>query len=172
MDLTDMAAKQLNHIGTVISEAVNILDASEMSINSILAVSLPRGATDAKAKRAAAKAAAQKIAQVRTAAMKTAFTHIRDNVTPSHRNLSMSSWARNFCDDEIRRIDHAINAGIASGQDANEITHSLIGSLEMNGKEGTTEVTRQKLLTLGKSIAKTRSPLDGLLEEDEADDET
>jgi hypothetical protein len=162
---------KFNHVGTVISEAVNILDASEMSINSILAVSLPRGAANGKANRKAAKTAAAKIAEVRTRSLQKAFIHIRDHVTPSHRNLTMASWARNFRDDDAKRIEHAITAGITSGHDANEITHAIIGSLEMNGKEGVTEVTRQKLLTLGKSIARTKSPLDDLLDDDEASDQ-
>lgn len=69
---------------------------------------------------------------------------------------SLASWAAAIIANDAERITKALKAGLTAGETNTEIAHRVIGSLDMNGVNGTTEQTRQLVLRLGKGFLQGR----------------
>ena len=81
--------------------------------------------------------------------------HPRDP-PPEFSGYSLAQWAAYFAADDAARIDGTIRAGVLSGQGAPEIARKVVGSANMNGIDGQTEITRRKIARLGVAEIKRR----------------
>ena len=73
---------------------------------------------------------------------------------PEFSGYSLAQWAAYFAADDAARIDGTIRAGVISGQSAPEIARKVVGSANMNGIDGQTEITRRKIARLGVAAIK------------------
>ena len=73
---------------------------------------------------------------------------------PEFSGYSLAQWAAYFAADDAARIDGTIRAGVLSGQGASEIARKVVGSANMNGIDGQTEITRRKIARLGVAAIK------------------
>jgi hypothetical protein len=64
--------------------------------------------------------------------------------------FTISEWAHFFSQQDRALIDNAIRSGVIAGIDNTEIARKVIGSLELNGIDGVTEITRQQIARLGR----------------------
>lgn len=62
---------------------------------------------------------------------------------------TLAEWASIISQNDIKRIDMAIRSGVVSGLDNTEIARKVVGSLQLRGIDGVTEVTRQEVARLG-----------------------
>lgn len=69
---------------------------------------------------------------------------------------SLAVWAKAIIAQDYARILSALNVGLSAGESNTEIAHRVVGSLDMNGTNGMTEVTRQHILSLGKGYLRRR----------------
>jgi hypothetical protein len=65
------------------------------------------------------------------------------------RGMTVAEWAHHFAQLDRARIDMAIRGGLIAGLDNTEIARKVVGSMELNGSDGVTEITRQGIARLG-----------------------
>ena len=76
---------------------------------------------------------------------------------PEFSGFSLAQWAAYFAADDAVRIDGAVRGGVLSGLGGPEIARKVVGSANMNGIDGQTEITRRKIARLG--VAEIRPPI-------------
>lgn len=64
--------------------------------------------------------------------------------------FSIAQWAHYFSTQDRGRIDAALRSGLVAGLDNTEIARKVIGSLQLLGIDGVTEITRQHIARLGR----------------------
>ncbi len=64
--------------------------------------------------------------------------------------MTISAWAKHFVEKDRALIDNTIRNGVMAGRDSTEIARQVIGSLQLNGVDGTTEIIRQQILKLAR----------------------
>jgi hypothetical protein len=64
--------------------------------------------------------------------------------------FSIAQWAHYFSNQDLARIDTAIRSGLIAGLDNTEIARKVIGSLQLLGIDGVTEITRRHITSLGR----------------------
>lgn len=74
--------------------------------------------------------------------------------TPTVLGRSYAQWAKILLADDLSRIDNAIRIGLTEGFDNAEIARKVVGSISLNGVDGTTEITRQRIARLGYAAIK------------------
>jgi len=76
---------------------------------------------------------------------------VRKPATPAMvAKLTVAQWAKHFADTDRKLIDNAIRSGLIGGLDNTEIARKVIGSLQLNGIDGATEITRQQIIRLAR----------------------
>ncbi len=75
---------------------------------------------------------------------------------PYIAGLSLPKWAASFARDDVNHIDNAVRSGVIGGLNNTEIARKVIGSMGLNGVDGVTEITRQKIARLGVMAIKKR----------------
>ena len=73
---------------------------------------------------------------------------------PEFSGYSLAQWAAYFAADDIARIDGAVRGGVLSGLNNAEIAAKVIGTTSLDGMDGQTEITRQRIARLGVSEIK------------------
>ena len=68
---------------------------------------------------------------------------------PEFSGFSFAQWAAYFAADDAVRIDGAVRGGVLSGLGGPEIARKVVGSANMNGIDGQTEITRRKIARPG-----------------------
>lgn len=63
---------------------------------------------------------------------------------------TLATWAAGIITADAERIETAVRAGLMAGESATDIAHRVVGSTQMKGSNGATELTRQAILRLGK----------------------
>lgn len=58
---------------------------------------------------------------------------------------SLAGWAIVLTQRDLARIDNAIRTGLISGLDSAQIARTVIGSADMRGVDGVTEITRKEI---------------------------
>lgn len=141
-------------------KAIIVIDASEIMVRDMIERELA-GKTGPSAehrpKRAleAVDALVAKIADVRVSAIQTAFRLLRDRFdNAAVLDISLAKWAAYFAQQDIKAIDAAIRAGLINGEDNTEIARKVVGSMALNGVDGVTEFTRNKIAHLGRAAIK------------------
>ena len=69
---------------------------------------------------------------------------------------SYAAHAARIARDDHNRIDKAIRVGLIGGLDSAEIARKVIGNANVNGNDGETEVTRQRVARLGLAAIRPR----------------
>lgn len=64
--------------------------------------------------------------------------------------MTVAEWAHYFSQMDRQRIDMAIRHGLISGLDNAEIARKVVGSLQLLGIDGVTEITRRHIAQLGR----------------------
>lgn len=57
----------------------------------------------------------------------------------------LKDWAKTMAADDIRRIQNAVQVGMAAGETTDNIVRRVIGTKAMNGADGVTEMTRKQV---------------------------
>ena len=73
---------------------------------------------------------------------------------PEFSGYSLAKWAAYFAADDIARIDGAVRGGVLSGLNNTAIAAKVIGTTSLDGMDGQTEITRQRIARLGVSKIK------------------
>lgn len=76
---------------------------------------------------------------------------------PEFSGYSLAQWAAYFAADDAARIDGAVRGGVLSGLDSTEIGRKVVGSTDLRGMDGQTEITRRKIARLGAAEIKARN---------------
>lgn len=139
--------------------AINMLDTSEIAIRDVIERELAgiAGTTGLRLGEAMDKAAktVRKVKRIRTRAIKQAFRYLRYELrNPKIKDRSLAQWAAAIADADAKRIDNAIRTGLIGGLDNTEIARNVIGSLQVRGVDGVTEITRQHVIRLGRAAIK------------------
>lgn len=151
MSATLPAVKQL----AVWGQAVNIIDTTEVPVRHLIETSLA-GITqlgDAMPLMRAHKIVnglMNKITAIRTAAFKKAFQAVHSKIgNVAIVGVSLDGWGVAILRADIISIRQAIQSGLASGLDNMEIARNVVGTMAMNGIDGATQYTRQRVVNLG-----------------------
>lgn len=141
-------------------KAIIVIDASEIMVRDLIERELAgKTGTAAEYRPATALASVDrlmvKIADIRVGAIKTAFRLLRDRFNNVMvLDTSLAKWAAYFAAIDLKAIDAAIRAGLISGEDNTEIARRVVGSMALNGVDGVTEYTRNKIAHLGRAAIK------------------
>lgn len=133
--------------------AVRALDASEVPVRAIIESDLMNvagvpGIRYGEAVRGI-HATLRKVAVVRVNAFKESFRTLRETAPKNDiGGVSYARWAKYFVNDEVGRIDTALKTGLMRGFDSLILARMVVGSAGVNGIDGVTEVTRQKIRNL------------------------
>lgn len=139
------------------AKAIMVLDKSEVLVRDLIERELAgktgsfADAFPTRAIRLANRLALQ-VKDVRDEALRTAFRLLRARLgNMPVLTVSFSAWAAYFSREDHRAISAAIQAGLSEGLDSTEIARRVVGSLAMNGVDGVTEYTRNKIAHLGRA---------------------
>jgi hypothetical protein len=144
---------------TVWNNAINILDQSEIAIRDVIERDLANkagldGLRVGETMTAATQTSAR-VSRIRARAIKKAFRYLRYELkNPKIKDRSLAQWAQAIATDDAKRIDNAIRIGLIGGLDNTEIARNVIGSLQLRGVDGVTEVTRQHVIRLGRAAVR------------------
>ncbi len=69
---------------------------------------------------------------------------------------TLDAWERMIAAHDARLIRSALSIGLTAGDDNTDIAHRVIGSRRLNGVDGVTEITRQRIRRLGAAMLKER----------------
>lgn len=140
--------------------AIAVLDKTEPKIRDMIENDLMdiAGINRAKVQEVilAGDACAKRVSVLRRKAIKLAFRYLREKL-PGGRALkiqgrTLAAWAKAIFETDKHLIDTAISIGLTGGEDNTDIPHRVIGSRRANGSDGTTEITRQHVIRLGRTM--------------------
>jgi hypothetical protein len=70
------------------------------------------------------------------------------------RGKSIAAWGAILARDEKKRIDTALRSGLVGGLNSTALARKVLGSAQIRGVDGVTEITRRKIALLGKAAIK------------------
>lgn len=157
-DAIKLSKRDLARAVAAWNTAIGLIDRTEPAIRDIIERGLMNVAgvnrTHYGDAMRAADAVMKLIRRVRVRAIKDAFRHLRDKLGGTVRGVSFAQLAAFFIEEDLARIDNAVRSGLIGGLDNTEIGRKVIGSMGINGIDGVTEVTRQRIAHLGRMSVK------------------
>jgi hypothetical protein len=144
---------------SVWNNAIAMLDRSEPAIRDVIERDLSNfaGLSGIKLGSAIRKGnkVSKKVCKIRARAVKAAFRYLRFELkNPEIKGRSLAQWASWIAATDQKVVDNAIKIGLTGGLDNTEIARKVIGSLELRGADGATEVTRQHIIRIGRAAIK------------------
>ena len=98
---------------------------------------------------------AKKVSALRTQTIKNVFRQLRSQVgNVKVKGATLAAWAQKISREDASRLDKAIRTGLIAGNDNTEIARSVVGSANVNGVDGATEVTRNHIILLARTAIK------------------
>lgn len=143
--------RRLKVIGTF-QQAIRIMDVSEVELRDLI----EREAANFEGRKRlvwsirAINRLQSEVRHIRTEAIKAAFRHIRDNLSQVPRRDAV---ARLIAED-VNHVDTLIRSGLQAGLSGSAIAQSVTGTMLLDGMDGATEMTRQKIARMGLAIIK------------------
>lgn len=108
-------------------------------------------------------------AKIASAALATVSPVVLDTVIPENRLLKalvkehpfegrvLSSWAKDIAATDIRRIEDQIKIGMVQGEDSKTIAKRVVGSANLKGTDGVTQITRANAQALTRTAVNSLS---------------